>query len=894
MLKLGVIEESHSSWSSPMVLVPKPDGSLRFCNDFRKLDEISRFDAYPMPRVDELIERLGPTRFLSTLDLTRGYWQITFTPQSRVKMAFVTPDGLFHYRVMPFGVHGAPATFQRLMDRVLRPHQKYAVAYLDDIVVHSPDWDTHLTQLEAVLTTLRKAGLTANAIKCRLGLEEADYLGYTVGRGRTRAQLNKVEAIATWPQPQTKKQAYKEVVMGQTNTDASVRVSSTKSDTPCRCAYRFQKNYVTNTVAVSLSGVMSVPDVPKLWIPVAHRIGSKRTSGNRSIIAKFPVATQLHKVLKHVNRLHDTRNFLSRQLPPEMNERKQFTLDEYRQKKTDPRHKATLVQDKLYLAGKLQTRYLHPSLPSLNPLDPRVPVEVGQSNPVEDLGSTFFGFAAHTSSQEDICTVRDQLLQRPDVASASDLMCAYRIQSGNKPQYPPSHYLGTGRLPNSFYLSPTDPNELREKYGSVFTVWLGPKPVVILSGYETLKEALVDQGEEFGGRASYPILLEVTKGYGPLASSGTRWRDMRRFSIVTLKNFGMGRKSIEERVQEEAGFLVNAFRDIGDSAFNPNNLLCNAVSNVICSIVFGKRFEYNDPQFKFLQHGLEGYFGFLSSSNGQLFNLFPKLMWCLPGSHHKLFQHLQRIRDYFRQEAEIRADTFDANCPRDYIEAFLVQMQEQRDKPGSEFHYDNLISSIWTLFSAGTETTTSTLRHSLLMMMKYPHIQDRVQKEIDEVVGSARAPSIQDRQDMPYTDAVIHEIQRSMDLAPTSVPHKTMKDTEFKNYCIPEGTMVLPLLSSALSDPKLWKNPHVFDPENFLNENGTFKKNDAFLSFGLGKRACLGEGLARVELFLFFTSLLQRFTFIGMQPPEELDTEPVCCSFGRLPIQYNCYIKLRE
>ncbi|XP_035266158.1 uncharacterized protein LOC118223565 isoform X2 [Anguilla anguilla] len=206
MLEMGVIEESHSSWSSPIVIVPKPDGSLRFCNDFRKLNEISRFDAYPMPRVDELIERLGPARFLSTLDLTRGYWQVPLTPQAKEKTAFVTPDGLFQYRVLPFGVHGAPATFQRLMDQVLRPHQKYAAAYLDDIVVHSADWETHLGRLEAVLGALREAGLTANATKCRLGLEEADYLGYTVGRGCVKPQPTKVEAIATWPKPQTQKQ----------------------------------------------------------------------------------------------------------------------------------------------------------------------------------------------------------------------------------------------------------------------------------------------------------------------------------------------------------------------------------------------------------------------------------------------------------------------------------------------------------------------------------------------------------------------------------------------------------------------------------------------------------------------------------------------------------------
>ena len=169
MLELGVIEESHSAWSSPIVLAPKPDGSTRFCNDFRKLNEISAFDAYPMPRVDELIERLGPARYISTLDLTKGYWQVPLTDQAKEKTAFSTPDGLYQYRVLPFGVHGAPATFQRMMDQILRPHRDYAAAYLDDIIIHSGDWPAHLTRLEAVVRALREAGLTANPKKMPTG-----------------------------------------------------------------------------------------------------------------------------------------------------------------------------------------------------------------------------------------------------------------------------------------------------------------------------------------------------------------------------------------------------------------------------------------------------------------------------------------------------------------------------------------------------------------------------------------------------------------------------------------------------------------------------------------------------------------------------------------------------
>ncbi|CAM4501278.1 unnamed protein product [Lepidochelys olivacea] len=206
MLELGVIEESHSQWSSPTVLVPKPDGTTRFCNDFRRLNEISKFDAYPIPCINELVDRLDNARFLTTLDLTKGYWQIPLAKDAKEKTAFSTPEGLFQYTVLPFGLHGAPDTFQHLIDKLLRPHTSYAAAYLYDVIIHTPDWETHLGKVEVVLDTLRQAGLTANPAKCAIGLAEAKYLGYIVGRGMVKPQLNKLEAIQNWPRLNRKKQ----------------------------------------------------------------------------------------------------------------------------------------------------------------------------------------------------------------------------------------------------------------------------------------------------------------------------------------------------------------------------------------------------------------------------------------------------------------------------------------------------------------------------------------------------------------------------------------------------------------------------------------------------------------------------------------------------------------
>ena len=142
MLEAGVIRPS-SPWASPIVLVEKKDGSIRFCVDFRKVNKVSKFDAYPMPRT-EIFESVGPAKVISTLDLAKGYWQIPMAPESREKTAFTTPFGLYEFEVMPFGLHNAPATFQRTMNHVLQDCQEFSCAYIDDVIIFSESWEEHL------------------------------------------------------------------------------------------------------------------------------------------------------------------------------------------------------------------------------------------------------------------------------------------------------------------------------------------------------------------------------------------------------------------------------------------------------------------------------------------------------------------------------------------------------------------------------------------------------------------------------------------------------------------------------------------------------------------------------------------------------------------------------
>ena len=205
MLAQGIIEPSTSEWASPIVPIKKEDGTLRICVDYRRLNSVSKMDAYPMPRVDEIIDRVGSAKYITTLDLTKGYWQVPVRESDREKTAFTTPSGLFQFTRMPFGLQGAPATFQRLVDKLLGGMTQFSSAYIDDIIVYSEIWSEHIVQLRKVLLCLRKAGLTAKTKKCKFGMAECVYLGHIIGGGKVKPEQSKTEAVEKFTVPKTKK-----------------------------------------------------------------------------------------------------------------------------------------------------------------------------------------------------------------------------------------------------------------------------------------------------------------------------------------------------------------------------------------------------------------------------------------------------------------------------------------------------------------------------------------------------------------------------------------------------------------------------------------------------------------------------------------------------------------
>ncbi|XP_041862226.1 cytochrome P450 2J4-like [Melanotaenia boesemani] len=435
--------------------------------------------------------------------------------------------------------------------------------------------------------------------------------------------------------------------------------------------------------------------------------------------------------------------------------------------------------------------------------------------------------------------------------------------------------------------------KLADVYGNVFSVRLGRETEVFLSGYKMVKEAIVTQAENFVDRPYSAIGDKMYSGLsnGLFMSNGETWKKQRRFALSTLRNFGLGKNTMEQCICEEIKYLQEEIEKEKGGPFSPAGLFNNAVSNIICQLVMAKRFDYSDHQFqtklKSLNEGilLEG------SIWGILYESFPGVMKHLPGPHNKIFSNYGHAQDFLSQEVDKHKEDLDHNNPRDYIDAFLIEMEKHKES-NLGFNETNLALCSLDLFIAGTETTSTTLMWALVYLIKHPDVQEKVHAEIDRVIGQTRQPSMADRPNMPYTDAVIHEVQRMGNIVPLNGLRVAAKDITLGGYFIPKGTSIMPMLTSVLFDKNEWETPDTFNPGHFLDANGKFVKREAFLPFSAGKRVCLGEGLAKMELFLFLVGLFQKFSF-SVPDGVELSTEGITGT-TRVPHPYKVYAKFAE
>ncbi|XP_060539020.1 cytochrome P450 2J2-like isoform X1 [Pantherophis guttatus] len=461
-----------------------------------------------------------------------------------------------------------------------------------------------------------------------------------------------------------------------------------------------------------------------------------------------------------------------------------------------------------------------------------------------------------------------------------------------------------------------------KRYGNIYSLWYGRQLMIILSGFKAVKEGMTTFLEEFSVRVETAFLDEFGKGRGIILSNGHTWKQQRRIGITSLRKLGLGKKSIEHQIEDVAQTLVEIFRQTKGQPFDPSFSVLNAISNVICALSFGRPFDLEDENFQKLVQALTIILDFIGDSFHVMYDLFPQLMKYLPGPHKKTLASVDIIHAFAKQEIEKHKESHCLHEPQDFIDYYLLQMEKSRNDPDSTYSDENLAQCIFDFFTAGTDTTYTTMMWVLLLLTNRPDTQEKVQKEIEDVFGSSGSISYQDRKKVPYTNAVIHEMQRLKYVLLYGVPRQSTKDVMMRGYHIPKGTVIVPDLRSVLLDPEQWETPEEFNPNHFLDKDGKFIEREEFLPFGIdsqmeqaknkknrcvisengilidyvhtsflysscslmhckrscwteGLRACAGQQLARIEIFILLTSLLRAFNFRLPEGVKELNEEPV-------------------
>ena len=420
---------------------------------------------------------------------------------------------------------------------------------------------------------------------------------------------------------------------------------------------------------------------------------------------------------------------------------------------------------------------------------------------------------------------------------------------------------------------------LREKYGDIFSYNVVGVNTVHLCSYDLICKAL--KRKEVSSRIPFhkfskinEVLSEVyIHGYhGLVITEGDEWAEQRRFCFKTLKNYGFGKSSLDSIMQEEIQkFCGELTQDCKSGPVDLSNRFNIMVISILWRIIGGKSFDYRDKKFvELVSHLNKGFSAIAPTPKLAMLFAFPSLRKLFP----KLtgFDVLKRgyhgVYDFLEQEIKEHQDNLDLDNPKDFIDAYLVEMKRKTDEGDVNSSFfeqkgiDCLFCVLHDLFLAGSETSSTFLLWSVIHLMRNLDIQQKIQDEIDSVIGRERLPNIQDQGNTPYTLAFIDEVHRFASHVPLGVQHWTNEKIELDGFVIPENSMIIPNLHHVHHEPKFWGNDNEsFNPERFINEKGEFTKRKEIVPYSIGARRCPGENLAKSEIYLAITTLLQKFTF---------------------------------
>ncbi|CAD5223235.1 unnamed protein product [Bursaphelenchus okinawaensis] len=444
----------------------------------------------------------------------------------------------------------------------------------------------------------------------------------------------------------------------------------------------------------------------------------------------------------------------------------------------------------------------------------------------------------------------------------------------------------------------------KQQYGKMFTYWSGETPYIAIAEYKLANEMFVKNADIFFDRIQFGMLDKITKGgsYGLLFTGGALAREHRRFGIKIFKDFGMGKSAMQTTIIAETQVMLDSINkeiNLHDEVdIKPFTDI--AVSSVINVLMFGYRFTENNNEDKFRVWKKQ------SEDVNRLFFHSAILLWSTDENAYKypfckgpceeFIQAMKALSASIMHEINVHKQRIEVEGKTeadDYVDAYLLERQRrlQNNEDASIYSEEQLVAIALDFWFAGQVTMTNTVCWCIAFMLHNPKVQEKMVEELDRVVGSDRIITMSDRNELPYMNAVINETQRRTNLGGENVARKVGQDCEFGGYSFKKGQHVVPQISVFLEDPEVFENPKDFNPERFL-ENGKLKSYDENVPFGMGKRSCMGESMAKMELFIFLANLFNQFTFkAGSEIPELIKAD----SGGGLTIApYKCIVQRRR
>ncbi|ESO10864.1 hypothetical protein HELRODRAFT_72409 [Helobdella robusta] len=430
-----------------------------------------------------------------------------------------------------------------------------------------------------------------------------------------------------------------------------------------------------------------------------------------------------------------------------------------------------------------------------------------------------------------------------------------------------------------------------QKYGDVVAYYMMGQYKIILNSREAVHEAFVKRSTDFADRPRARVNNVLNPNQKGILFHGydNNFKKYHKLSLGIMKQFGFGNRVMEKRIMEEMKYFMDHLASFNGCEFNPTPVVANCTMNIICGILFGKRFRDDDPDLSDTISNIRTSFNNL----GKIFivNVFPFLRLLfnfklvrLLDAQKKIFKMLEekivecsaglKYDSEGNVESPDVADKIENDDERDekHLSSFIRSYIELE---GVNYDREQLLHFMHELFLGGTETTASTIEWTLVLLANHQDIQEKMYRELESVLAS-RFQEAENKKHLLYCDAVFHEILRYKPVAPMTLPHQTMKDTHVMGYFIPQNTTVIGNLHGAHFDRRIWEEPDIFDPERFIDRSDeTIKNKEHIVAFSLGKRSCFGEILARQEFFLSLTNLVWRFKILPPRDQQEVKVDDV-------------------